>query len=480
MTTRKLQGPLGGDYQTDGAGNAVLLNAYPLTQEDDVPLRLADHEARVTAAEAGITTQIYPTFAPSAPIPRQPQETIVTTFSSGHGWTNNGAGTFNLNDTSQAGVLSRTQHVSITTDATTNPSRVRLLSGLNLDLTNRYLRIYLKVDDPAKVTSIYCYGGSDNLTSFWLTRLMIPPFVSNLNNYGRFLPGEWACVTFALDDTDGAVTGSPNIAAITALQITVNGKAGETTAVRLGGISTVPKPSTLYPNGVVSFTWDDTYLTQYTLGLPVFAARGVRPTLYTVAEAADTGGGAMTVAQLRELQDRYGWEVAGHATSWARHNNSNGFVALTLSELHDEFRTLKSWMAAKGFLARDHLALPRGCTSTQIVSVGSQYFTSIRGDLQDANAHESLPPSVCDGRYKLVIQPLDNTLTLAQMKASIDRAKLGKSWLIWVGHKIDNTTAAVSQAKTSDVADLIDYCIANSVPVRPVGDVLASLSGSYS
>ena len=51
MTTRKLQGPFGGDYQTDGVGNAVLLNSYPLTADDDVPTRLADHEARVAAAE---------------------------------------------------------------------------------------------------------------------------------------------------------------------------------------------------------------------------------------------------------------------------------------------------------------------------------------------------------------------------------------------------------------------------------------------
>lgn len=60
MTTRKLQGPLGGDYQTDGKGNAVLLNTYPLAQEDNVPLRLADHEARVTAAEGEIAA--FPTF----------------------------------------------------------------------------------------------------------------------------------------------------------------------------------------------------------------------------------------------------------------------------------------------------------------------------------------------------------------------------------------------------------------------------------
>ena len=57
MTTRKLQGPLGGDYQTDGVGNAVLLNSYPLTADDDVPTRLADHEARVTAAEGAQTSQ---------------------------------------------------------------------------------------------------------------------------------------------------------------------------------------------------------------------------------------------------------------------------------------------------------------------------------------------------------------------------------------------------------------------------------------
>lgn len=65
MTTRKLQGPLGGDYQTDGNGNAVLLNTYPLTEEDDVPLRLADHEARVTAAEGVLAARTYDPVAAS-------------------------------------------------------------------------------------------------------------------------------------------------------------------------------------------------------------------------------------------------------------------------------------------------------------------------------------------------------------------------------------------------------------------------------
>lgn len=54
MPVRKLNGPLGGDYQTDGVGNAVPLNAYPLDEDDNVPARLADHEGRVTAAEAAI------------------------------------------------------------------------------------------------------------------------------------------------------------------------------------------------------------------------------------------------------------------------------------------------------------------------------------------------------------------------------------------------------------------------------------------
>lgn len=55
MTVMKLNGPLGGDYQTDGVGNAVLLNSYPLTEDDDVPARLADHEGRVTAAENNVS-----------------------------------------------------------------------------------------------------------------------------------------------------------------------------------------------------------------------------------------------------------------------------------------------------------------------------------------------------------------------------------------------------------------------------------------
>lgn len=430
------------------------------------------------AAERNAGIQAPLAFAPVSPIPRQPQESVITTFGSGHGWASNGSGTFNLNDTSQAGVLDVTQHVSLVTDTAAGHGRIRMLSGLNLNLTDRYLRLYVNCDDVTKLGQILVYGGSTNLAAYWIVRVAIPPATNNPAAAGQLLSGQWACLTFALNDTDAAVTGSPNIASIDALQVVAFGKSGESATVRLGGITSIPKPATLYPNGVVSFTFDDNWLTQYSLALPVFAARGVRPTLYVIKEALQAGGEAMTTAHAKLLQDRYGWEIGSHATTWARHNAANGCADLSVPDLHDEFQSLKSWLKEQGFTGVDHLALPRGGTSAQVISVLKQYFVTARTALHgDGNGHNGLPFGTCDGRYKLVIVALDNTLNLAAMKAHIDRTKLGKAWLIFMGHKLDNVSAGTITAKTSDVADLIDYCIAQGVAVQPVGDVTAALAG---
>lgn len=428
--------------------------------------------------EASVTLQAPLAFAPVMSPPRQPQEAVIATFGSGHGWSSNGTGTFDLNDTSQPGVLDLNQHVSIVTDTVAGDARVRVLSGLGLDLTDRYLRLYIECDDVTKLGQIRVYGGSANFVDFWQVRVAIPPTVSIPAAMGQLISGQWACLTFALNDTDVAATGAPDISVVDALQVTAVGRSGQAATVRLGGITSIPKPTTPYPNGVVTFTFDDGWLTQYSLALPVFAARGVRPTLYVIKEALESGGDSMTTAQATILQDRYGWEIAAHATTWTRHNATNGLADLSLSELHNEFQTLKSWLTEQGFRGRDHLALPRGGTSAQVISVANQYFTTTRGALHgDGNGHNGLPPGACSGRHKLTVVALDNTLSLAAMQAHIDRAKIGKAWLIFMGHKLDNAAAGTITAKTSDVADLIDYCAAQSVPVRSVGDVVSILGG---
>ena len=57
MSTRKLNGPLGGDYVTDGSGNAVPFTTYPIDADDELSKKLASCEARVTAAEVALPTK---------------------------------------------------------------------------------------------------------------------------------------------------------------------------------------------------------------------------------------------------------------------------------------------------------------------------------------------------------------------------------------------------------------------------------------
>jgi parallel beta-helix repeat protein len=54
MPTRRLNGPRGGDYITDGSGNAVIWATDPVTNDNDLGGRLATAEATIASAQAGV------------------------------------------------------------------------------------------------------------------------------------------------------------------------------------------------------------------------------------------------------------------------------------------------------------------------------------------------------------------------------------------------------------------------------------------
>lgn len=62
MTMRKLNGPLGGDYVTDGRGNAVLAFDVPITDDNQLGARLT------TAGQDYLGSRIAQAIAAAMPI----------------------------------------------------------------------------------------------------------------------------------------------------------------------------------------------------------------------------------------------------------------------------------------------------------------------------------------------------------------------------------------------------------------------------
>src|SRR5438128_3226557 len=74
---------------------------------------------------------------------------------------------------------------------------------------------------------------------------------------------------------------------------------------------------TVYQQAMVSFTFDDGFLSTYTNALPILEARGIKGVIYPNSNSMDLGHQddgfpALTWTQLVSLQNDHGWEVGDH------------------------------------------------------------------------------------------------------------------------------------------------------------------------
>jgi peptidoglycan/xylan/chitin deacetylase (PgdA/CDA1 family) len=113
-----------------------------------------------------------------------------------------------------------------------------------------------------------------------------------------------------------------------------------------------------FPRAVVSIAFDDGFASTYDLALPILAARGMPASIYAIAQIVG-GVDRVTLSQLHELEDVYGWEVGGHSYYLASHNAPNGFDSLDPQALDEDLDALRDWMDANAFPRRT-LAYPKG------------------------------------------------------------------------------------------------------------------------
>ncbi|MEV5877432.1 polysaccharide deacetylase family protein [Streptomyces sp. NPDC052101] len=122
--------------------------------------------------------------------------------------------------------------------------------------------------------------------------------------------------------------------------------AGDPVTYRLQAVELVPDTSSVFPKGLVSLTFDDSHASLHDLARPVMDAYGFPGTNYNIADAIGADG-CLTIGKVRSLQDRSGWEMAGHACATSAHAASYG--RLTAQQVDDDLRRLREWLVSNGF-----------------------------------------------------------------------------------------------------------------------------------
>jgi peptidoglycan/xylan/chitin deacetylase (PgdA/CDA1 family) len=232
----------------------------------------------------------------------------------------------------------------------------------------------------------------------------------------------------------------------------------------------IPEKHTAFPNGVVTICFDDCHGSVYTLARPKMDQYGYPGMAYAIPDQVGLAGN-LTTAQLQALERLNGWEVGGHATTTAAHNQAGAFTALTAEQVDAEMVQMKTWLNSAAYRGADHFAYPQGLFNPTVLDATARYYRT--GRLAAApRANEMLPPVDL-----LKLRAWTSGNDLPTLQGIVDAARAGGAWAIIVFHVI--TTGAVSdpqnQTTKANFDAFIDYINAQGVPVRTVTDVLAAL-----
>lgn len=393
--------------------------------------------------------------------PRHRNATWVTTFQSGHGFTaTNGT----LADDATRPFLG-TQSVRMTIPTPSTVGRISRTAMTAMDWTGKHLVIWLQFDsiaDMALVGAIELLYGSGSFANYF-RRLAWSASSAEKPATG----GSWVPVLFVADSNSTTV-GTPSLSNITDVRIavTTTSTAVSGLSFNVGGIELLNEPADVFPNGAICFAFDDGYIDHYTTVAPILDRYGYGATLYTIAEWVDDPNPAfLSMEQLRELQDRHGWEIAGHAYTDAAHTNR--LTSLTGEALDAELRNLKSWLRSNGFRGEAY-AYPGGRWNDECAAAVARYFSTGR-TVSEQGRHNTLPPlnpMVLPCRYSG-----NFTTTLA---TQITQAVVNKTLLIVVAHRVgDGKTLS-----TADFASAVANAAASGAEVLTVTEAIRRANNS--
>ncbi|ANA87270.1 minor tail protein [Gordonia phage Kampe] len=326
-------------------------------------------------------------------------------------------------------------------------------------------RIWVKVDTPDTLARIrVLLSDASGFTNYYTLESVFSS--SGIPEVQRpFKAGEW--VPIALPWATAVPTGTPpNRSSLTFMRILVNDRGTGAATVRLGRIDTMSDPVELYPNGVVTLTYDDSFASHYNVARPHLDKYGYPGVLFPIVNRIDTPG-YLTSQQVDNLAFKSLWEIGAHASTYEKHVQS--LPGMTPQERIAELSYLRSWNQSRGY-ATSSFAYPNG-TVDPASEIELRKFYGIGrlalGRLSGGGADEMQNPSLPTRLYG---QNCGN-LSLAQIQGEIDRAKANKAWLILVFHDLPETKVSANDFTSANHMSVVDYLASSNVDVATMDQV---------
>lgn len=423
--------------------------------------------------------------------PARVNRTIVSIFADTFSNQSGGSGATQSNDTTD--FVRGVRSLSYTSNGAGTQSATRSPVYTAFDSTSKCLQVMVKLIGLTKLNkvAISAFSGSSSNSYTWT-------FQHGTDLNPSCQEGVWTNLTLSFADAISA--GSPTRNNITQFQISLfdNGSSLPVSA-KFNEISFVPDGSTQYPNGLLSITADDGFLSQNSLLRPVLDLYGYQCTAFIIQDLIDSVShpSYMGMTDLQQLHNQNKWEIAAHAYTLADHNTSNGFAGLlsnSQAALEADLTYLKQWLITNGFSeGANILALPQGGYtinsdgSTSVYSEVKKYFDYVRTIYaSQGQFKETIPPYDAHTiRAVSGISEYPGGVSPATIVDYINDCVTYSAWGIIVLHEIVPNVTSVTMS--GNIATIVfngaipgtDRWVAGSTVVTLAGFSPSGLNGSF-
>jgi len=391
--------------------------------------------------------------------------TVITRFQPGHGFVLTGAAAESeVNDTAAGNFACGAQSARVVTVGNDHTYANLTSTALRFDTTGKYLAVTFRVSSALDARTLELEIANDAA----FTRSYSWQFADRVANLGSGFTYDDEWEQIFLSFADAVTTGRPDRAGLTAIRLRAQDH-GRPVTVHWQEVALVSDPGKRFPRGAATICFDDVYASQYTLARPVLAAHGFRGTVAVIRQAIGLES-AMSLADLRSLQDEYGWEIGCHANTLAVHHETD--IGVPLSAVVSDLRSELAFLRRSGFTGEKIHAYPSGRWNPAVLRAVSGYCGSARLDF--FRTQETLPPA---DPYKLracgSISSLPGGHSAAAVKRYIDAAAEHRSWLILIFHKIvTGTPAQRTECSLADFEAIVGHLAASGMPVLTTAEVM--------
>jgi peptidoglycan/xylan/chitin deacetylase (PgdA/CDA1 family) len=318
-----------------------------------------------------------------------------------------------------------------------------------LDLTGKLVKARVKTDDLSRLGGIELRLTSDDFRSSYFA-FSVPLFSDG--DFNLLRDGVWTTLTFSLGSA--RIVGAPDRTAIDGVGLYFADSGKAPVRVAWAGLSAVDHPS----EGCLSFTFDDGTRSHWEIAAPEMARFGFRGTAYVMPDQIGQTE-YLTLDEIRELRDRYGWDVAAH--------HAIPFTEFAPAELEPTILGIQRYLRKQGFeKGAAHLAYPLGRQDPEVVRpLVRKHFATAR--LAGAGP-ETIPPA--DPHLLRAVNVLDTT-TAEELGEIARRARDHGEWAILMFHHLRESTASPLDYSIERFRQALERIDESGVRVLPVSEV---------